>query len=390
VQLKPLTILALGSAPLLAAAQGATRIVFDSPRPFVTFFSDKLPTSDPPNLEQHSGATADIQLPATGTLYIWDRKTGNIASKPLTKVGKVWHVTDKDLSKVGFVTVVVEYKGEPASTARIELKDKARTQSQLIDSSSDGAANFYVVEPGNVLVTVDYRSNGHPAPQLKQQFTIEHRRAETDPVLRVALPYPTETLSSRLPTSGQARAEQPQKKSNFLGSLAIYLLALATAGTAAYFLYVKAKGNQDWVKAKMEKLGVDPIVQQQPAPEPDLSAAAPPVPQPPSKIILDNADLQSSPALGAPRLVRPTGEFATLQSGETVVGREDGLGISLQGESSVSRRHAALTLSGSSLTVKDLGSTNGTFVNGRRIDAETPLSPGDEVQFGVVRFRLEK
>jgi pSer/pThr/pTyr-binding forkhead associated (FHA) protein len=44
---------------------------------------------------------------------------------------------------------------------------------------------------------------------------------------------------------------------------------------------------------------------------------------------------------------------------------------------------------GGSITVRDLGSTNGTFVNGRKVDGEIVVSQGDEVQFGAVKFRLE-
>ena len=36
----------------------------------------------------------------------------------------------------------------------------------------------------------------------------------------------------------------------------------------------------------------------------------------------------------------------------------------------------------------DLGSTNGTFVNGARVDRPTPLSDGDEVRFGRIRARF--
>jgi pSer/pThr/pTyr-binding forkhead associated (FHA) protein len=37
----------------------------------------------------------------------------------------------------------------------------------------------------------------------------------------------------------------------------------------------------------------------------------------------------------------------------------------------------------------DHGSTNGTFVNGAKVSGEAFLRPGDEVQFGAIRFRYE-
>ena len=78
-----------------------------------------------------------------------------------------------------------------------------------------------------------------------------------------------------------------------------------------------------------------------------------------------------------------------LPEGETVVGRDVGLGLSLVGETTVSRRHAQLVKSGDSVVVRDLGSTNGTYVNGAKIGSEATLRPGDAVQFGSVRFRYE-
>ncbi|QOJ13564.1 MAG: FHA domain-containing protein [Planctomycetia bacterium] len=51
----------------------------------------------------------------------------------------------------------------------------------------------------------------------------------------------------------------------------------------------------------------------------------------------------------------------------------------------VSRRHCELQLGADTLTVKDLGSSNGTYVNGRRV-AELVLSAGDVIEVGPVRF----
>jgi pSer/pThr/pTyr-binding forkhead associated (FHA) protein len=66
-----------------------------------------------------------------------------------------------------------------------------------------------------------------------------------------------------------------------------------------------------------------------------------------------------------------------------------GLGLSLVNESTVSRHHAEVTRTGDAVTVKDLGSTNGTYVNGVKLDGERTLSPGDYVQFGAVKLRYE-
>ena len=56
----------------------------------------------------------------------------------------------------------------------------------------------------------------------------------------------------------------------------------------------------------------------------------------------------------------------------------------------VSATHAMLTFRGRSWFLEDQGSTNGTYVNGHRIDRPVALSFGDEVTIGRVRMRLDR
>jgi len=69
------------------------------------------------------------------------------------------------------------------------------------------------------------------------------------------------------------------------------------------------------------------------------------------------------------------------------VGRE-GTGIALGFDSMASRRHAGFTPDAMGLVVTDFGSTNGTFVNGQRVQSQT-LRPGDLVKIGATTFRVE-
>ena len=74
----------------------------------------------------------------------------------------------------------------------------------------------------------------------------------------------------------------------------------------------------------------------------------------------------------------------SLSEGETLIGRDPDAPVFLD-DVTVSRHHAALHLDQGQLTVQDLGSTNGTYVNGKRTDSAT-IGPGDEVFIG--RFHL--
>jgi len=73
--------------------------------------------------------------------------------------------------------------------------------------------------------------------------------------------------------------------------------------------------------------------------------------------------------------------------GATRVGRGEESEIVLV-DPSVSRAHAIVEIDGAHPVVRDLGSTNGTFVNGRRVSVEA-LRDGDELLFGNTRMRFE-
>jgi len=82
----------------------------------------------------------------------------------------------------------------------------------------------------------------------------------------------------------------------------------------------------------------------------------------------------------AQRLMLPT-------EGSVVLGRSHDCGC-VMGDPTVSRRHARLTHTESGWTLRDLASSNGTYLNGVRITETAPVHPGDQVWLGSVRLRL--
>ncbi|BCJ27136.1 hypothetical protein Asera_12440 [Actinocatenispora sera] len=86
---------------------------------------------------------------------------------------------------------------------------------------------------------------------------------------------------------------------------------------------------------------------------------------------------------GAPnaRMVSNDGRQFALAIGSTIIGRGEQAQLRLA-DVGISRRHARLDFDGTRVVLTDLGSTNGTVVNGQRISA-VALRPGDVIQFGT-------
>ena len=92
-----------------------------------------------------------------------------------------------------------------------------------------------------------------------------------------------------------------------------------------------------------------------------------------------------------PKLVVLTEGFVgtsfELKGERTTIGRVEDNSFQLA-EPSVSSHHCEILLRGNDVFVKDLNSTNGTFINGQRA-AESPLKPGQVLRLGVVEMRLD-
>jgi DNA-binding winged helix-turn-helix (wHTH) protein len=74
-----------------------------------------------------------------------------------------------------------------------------------------------------------------------------------------------------------------------------------------------------------------------------------------------------------------------LDSGASILGREGDAAVVIDSET-VSRHHAVIVVRKDGASIEDLGSKNGTFVGGRRVDTPVELSDGDEIRLGSVRI----
>lgn len=76
-----------------------------------------------------------------------------------------------------------------------------------------------------------------------------------------------------------------------------------------------------------------------------------------------------------------------LKEGSMIVGREQSSAIFID-DGSMSRKHAEFVLKGGTLTLKDLGSKNHTYIDNQRISKEVEVKEGMKITFGLVKARL--
>jgi len=135
---------------------------------------------------------------------------------------------------------------------------------------------------------------------------------------------------------------------------------------------------------------VEPTVQDTPPPAPPVTAPAVPVAAPPAGAL---QNVQLTILRGG-----TVGKVFPLQAGDNLVGRWDPDSGSFpevdmehdDPEARISRKHALIKMS-ATLTIEDIGSLNGTFVNrGRRLEPGSPaeLKDGDEIIVGKTFFKV--
>src|SRR5262249_17744942 len=95
----------------------------------------------------------------------------------------------------------------------------------------------------------------------------------------------------------------------------------------------------------------------------------------------------------APRLIEPGASPG--QTREVLIGKEEfligrGADCDLRlRAAAVSRHHCLIRVRGNEVTLTDLGSSNGTYLNGTRVRSQAPLKEGDELRLGDFRFLVE-
>ena len=339
------------------------------------------------------------------SLFVLDANTGNeavVSVEGKSTEARKFNLKSSDFDKVRRVEIKITSAStrQPAAAAvvRMEGGDK-KVQTQVIDPSSEGIVQFTDVPSGTVKVTVEYGEG----KTTSQDIDIPIEREEIVPAVEVPVVGEIETVQAAAAgeSGKQSKRHTPQMAINF----PVALVGLILFVGIIYLAYITMRNRGVAAKNVLKSLGVDLPEDQQ------ASASSQPAPAPVDPTVCPFCGGKKDPATGAcscsvaggptavvagegtgPRLIATQGVYAgssyTLEADTVTIGREETNNIAFPQDSTSSRRHAQITKSGGEFTIRDEGSSNGTFVNGVKV-TEQVLKPGDEIQIGNTKLRFE-
>lgn len=379
--------------------------------PYEIWWRKRTEAPSAPQVTPVSGPKAEVTLdiPITeAALYLRNPGTGRLArALGLELKSNTWKVTEANFNRWYAVTFLMISDGKPVSAGSLQVTIGSERRTLLLVPADRGQITAYDLADGPLATIFESKDSTGKVVRHEQAFP-KLTQTSSIPVIQVDLPpgiAPAESAPATTANNKEqeaidaAKAEQtrPANANNPVAQFFNLLIGLAVVGGIGYAIWRYYQNNQAQVDDVLKKAGVA----QDPAdPTGAMPTAAAPAPRTITKIELPDAAPAAAPmapiplSTGAvapdllPRLRGDDGLDTLLQEGTTTVGRENAT-LTFAGESSLSRRHAELVRTGGSVVVRDLGSTNGTWVNGVRIQAEQVLKPGDTVQFGAIRFRYE-
>lgn len=359
------------------------------------------------------GTSTDLDITPLGAkyssakLYVMDKKTGNlaIAEYPPSAGTKNVELSGDDFDRVRNVRLrIVAEDGKPIESAIVKITDGRNNEHTAVVTPADaGVATFHDVASGEVSVTVE-------ADRLRKtidsDIELPTRRAAPDFERDIKVAGDVHTLPILSETKAKTRpaAKAGGTLSMLLQTLAgLIILALIVA---IVVIVLKARGVT--AKSALQGLGVE--LPTEPSVRPTPGTPTTPAIDPSvcefcgqtkdangrcACTITPGVIPGSAPTAAAsagPRLVGSQGVYAghifEITSPSVVIGREADNPIALSNDATVSRRHATISQANGGYSIRDEGSSNGTFVNGARV-TEQRLSPGDEIQIGGTKFRFE-
>lgn len=354
------------------------------------------------------GTRASLSLPVKGDLElsVLDVRSKVVARAEVSAVPggqKKLVLEPKDFSFAARVLVRVLSGDRAVSAALVTLRDSKGVQHQrILMPGQGGVVAFEEVASGRAVVRVQYNGDRTASQDVDIVPTAAARGEFVDV-------FAAGASATEKPAGEQKPAEEEHtvpKRQVYGGSgLTGYIVALALVVLLALVGVYLVRAGIVSPERLFAKYAAKPAEEQAAEPE------APSVQVPPG--VCEFCGTQKDPVTGAcacslpspavspapgavggagPRFVvlsgPASGQVFELKGEVVSLGRESGNDIVIQGDPTVSRRHAVFEMRGGQPFIIDQGSANGTFVNGARV-TEAALHPGDEVVLGQTRMRFE-
>ncbi len=371
-------------------ASAATELTLPGEGPY-RVWTDTNPNSAPIDAIEPKELTVSIE--SKGWIMVEDVSAGTLFAEGIVLEAPRRAIKLDDFNRIPETSIRVTHLGNPVSAMSVIVTQETTSLRGMITPSDNGEVTFNGLKIGELTVRLEGRSNGKPiSPAIEQRFTLTPKLGP----LEISVAQEVDTVGASEPAEAKPEvlAPSPPQQGNPIGRVIMGLLFLAITAGLVLYAYRWVKANPTQVDQVLKKAGIEIPKDGAGAPPDDPDAPDPIVataaPKPPSQIILssDPGLVSSAAAVFTPRFVDELGRAMELPDGIHQVTREPGSPLSVS-DPSISRAHARVSVQNGTVSVFDEGSTNGTFVNGNRIDAETQLRAGDTVQFGTKRFRLE-
>lgn len=363
---------------------------------------------------------AEVSINTQG-IEILDTVSGLVANVPLGKIkpGAKIPVKPDAFNQLQAVVIQLHSKnGELAAKGVIRLEPAKGDPIQYgLRTMDAGEVRFENIPLGKARI-VAYANTGDDV--VKQTTVIAPAKGGGPLIISLTLPVEVATVKPSPSPSGSGAAtapgpngaptvivntgeNRPEPKNDWVSGL----MGIAILGAGGFFGYRYMKQRGLTVKEALNQIGVDsPGAPVPSSPHAGLRSdngvgTASPLPSladlPVASVAKGPVSTEARPGFNGPRLIGLAGPaagntYALTSDTENMlsVGRDPLSTIPFPSDSAVSRRHAVFLVNGAGWDVMDEGSTNGTYLNGKRLEGRAALSPGDEIQIGMSRFRFEE
>lgn len=362
------------------------------------------------------GADAELKTSAAHICAL-NPDSGNLAIKPIAIDSNEVVVRKQDFKYVNKLTLrVIDGQDYGVSSAILTVSDSAGKSQQLILTPSHGGEiDVFRMRTGKISVSGIYGDN--LAAVLEADIT--PNRADPVPVIKMLLSSGASVLSSKPGEASTTTSENnrvPAKKDDAPVNPLNTIIGLAVLGGLAYGAFRLLKNRDASLSGVLRQLGVDPNAEEQiqplkpikpegKAPEgvkmPDghcpycgkpKGASGCDCDQPAQMPVSAPSTASTAKFAGTPVLVGVTANVSSVRfsvaDGESIAGRDPSCQLVISDDNAVSRLHLQLIWQSQTLMAKDLGSANGSRINGQPL-AQAELHPGDTLQLGQTVLRVD-